>query len=169
VTAAQIVFGGLIIAGLLAAAGVFGYMQLAALRRLRARGALPDDERNFERRRAYLRLCSCALMILIALMLGVQLAFTEGPAQAMADERAAMGEQRPEFTSTERQFLRLWGGIWVAVLLALLGVVVLTAIDMFTHRARALRMMRRLQADRRSMIMRETERIRQGRDDTPLP
>lgn len=167
-TTGQMVFGCLIIAGLLAAGLGFGYVQVAALRRLRNKDALPDEERRFEQRRAWLRLSGCVLMALMALLMAVQLAYTESPAQGLAEEREALGPARPEFNDTERQFLRVWGGIWVALLLALFVVVVLTAVEMFANRARVLTLMRRLQADRRSMIMRQVGRMREQRDDTPM-
>ena len=74
------------------------------------------------------------------------------------------GVTDPEYTEAEKQTIRVWGGVWVAILLLLLIVVGLAAADLWSTRGHALRQFRKLQADRRAMIQRQTGRLREERD-----
>jgi H+/gluconate symporter-like permease len=154
----QIVFGVVLVLALLAVAGFFGWRQLLTLRRLRADPYLPDEERSYERSKAYRRLVSSVLMLVLAVLLGCLLAFYETPAQQIADE------DPPAFTPEQKLFLRIWGGSWVAFLLILMVVVLLAAADLWATRRYALRQYRKLQEDRRAMIERQAGRIRQERN-----
>ena len=160
----QAVFGWSLVVVVAGAAAVFGWLQLAALRVLARADALPDDERRFGKRQARRRLAGCGLLAFMAVLLAAQMAFWEGPAQALADDRDkfARGEA-PAFTEQQKTFLRIWGGSWVLLTLALTAVVFLAAIDRYATRTHALRQLRRLQADRRAMVQRQADRLRAER------
>ncbi len=165
VSVGQIVFGGVIIAGLVAAAAGFGAVQWAALRKLGTQPDLPADERSFEWWKAWRRLFGCGLLVVMAVLLTLQLVYWEAPAGEFAEERAAAGANAPPFTEDQKRFLRVWGGAWVALMAALFVLLMLTAYDQFVSRSRVWREMRRLQADRRAMIRRQAERLRQEREE----
>jgi hypothetical protein len=158
----QIIFGSALVAALAVLSVVIGWRQVGALRRLRGQ-SLPDEEQRWERRKAYRRLVSSGLTMVMAVLLAVLLAFYEPAAQRLADERAAL-DPKPPFTQEETAFLRHWGGAWVALLLVLLAVVLLAAVDLWATRRYALRQYRKLQADRRAMIERQASRMRQERN-----
>jgi H+/gluconate symporter-like permease len=163
VTWTQYLFGGLLVAALLLMAFFYGARQLRQLRRLRQATDLPDDERDYEWRKARWRLVSSGLLLLLALLLASVLLFLEGPAQTLADQREALHQagQNPPFDAEQKHFLRWWGGSWIAILLTLLAVVFLAALDLFATRRYGLRQHRKLQAERRDMIARQVSRLRQ--------
>jgi ABC-type Fe3+ transport system permease subunit len=160
----QIIFGTLLVLLLVLLAGYFGWQQLQSLRRLRTQ-SLPDDESNWERRKAYRRLISCALLLVMAALLGGLLVFYEPTAERLAEERKnfAVGEA-PPFTPEEKVFLRVYYGMWIGFLLALLAVVLLAGMDLWATRRYGLSQYRKLQADRRAMIERQANRMRQERN-----
>ena len=151
------VFGWLLVLALLALAGFFGWRQVAALRRLKD-DDLPDDEKGYERRKAYRRLISSALTLLLAGLLGWLLVFYEGRVDELLREGRA---------AEERGFLRDYIWLWVAFLLLLLAVVMLAAADLWATRRYALRQYRKLQADRRAMIEQQVGRLRRQRNGDP--
>ena len=159
----QAVFGSVLVAVLAVAAGVFGWLQVRALRKL-ALEALPEEERRFARSQARRRLWGCGLMAFMAVILALELVFWEPAAQAMADQRERFRqEDAPAFTEPEKMFLRIWGGGWVVLGAALMAAVFLAALDRYSTRTHALRQMRRLQADRRAMVARQADRMRAER------
>ena len=158
----QTVFGALLVAALLFVSLYYAWRQLRALRALRG-ASLPDEEMRYERAKARLRLINSVLTLLLAGLLIAGLVYLEGPAQRLADERAAAPDGQP-LTPQERVFVRLYGWFWIAFMLILLAVVALAAVDLFSTRRYGLRQHRKLQADRRAMIERQAARIRQQRN-----
>jgi hypothetical protein len=118
---------------------------------------------RYERRKAYRRLISSALLLVLGTLLIVLLTY-EHPAQQIADEREALSDKSIRFTPEQREFLRTWGWTWISFLLILMAVIVLAGIDLMSTRLYAIRQFRKLQADRRAMIERETQRMRQQRN-----
>lgn len=157
----QIVFGAVLVAFIGGAAGVFGWLQVRALRRLKG-STLPEEEQRFERTQARRRLWGCGLLALIASLLALQLLLWETPAQAMADQEFAK-KDAPGFTEEQKAFLRLWGGAWVALGAALVALLFLAALDRYSTRTHALKQLKRLQADRRAMVARQAARMRESR------
>lgn len=147
----EVIFGGVLVVGLLAAAVAFSWAQRAALRRA---ALLPDEERAFERRRAYRRLIGCGLLAVMAVLLVAQYLLWEW---RVKDVAVPIPEE-------DKVYIRLWGGAIIGLLLALLTVVVLSAIEAFATRSFALRQYRKLSEERRAMIQRQADRIREGRD-----
>ncbi|MFO0881240.1 MAG: hypothetical protein U0840_28285 [Gemmataceae bacterium] len=160
----QILSGSALVATLVVLAFVLGWQQLRQLRRLQI-SALPDEEMTWERRKAWRRIVSAGLLLLLAGLLGFLLVAYEPAAQRLADEREGMtADEAPAFTPEQRAFLRIWGGTWIAILLVLMAVVFLAAVDLWATRQYARRQFRKLQDDRRSMIARQVIRMRQERN-----
>jgi hypothetical protein len=161
----QIVFGTALVVVLLVLSFTFGWRQIVSLRELRQKPDLPDDEARHERIKAWRRLLSCTLTLVLAILLAVQMIFFEDQAERFAQQRQALpAEQRDTFTDQEKTFLRVWGGTWIALLLVLLVVVLLALIDLWATRRHGLRAYRKIQADRRAMIERQVIRMRQERN-----
>lgn len=160
----QIVFGSLLVLVLVGLSLFYGARQLTQLRRLREQ-EMADDEQQYERAKAWRRLLSSGLIMLLAVLLVVLLVWYEPGAQRIADEFQDYDrESAPAFTPEQTTFLRVWTGIVVAFLLVLLAVVLLAGVDLWSTRRFALRQYKRLQADRRAMIQRQSTRLRQDRD-----
>jgi hypothetical protein len=158
----QIVFGALLVAILLLLSGYYGKRQFVVLRRLRHE-TLPGEENRHERLKAYRRLVSCGLLLVLGLLLAGVLLWLEPATQRILDDHK--GEPAPViYAPDELWMIRVWGGSWVAILVLLLVVVALAAVDLWSTRGHALRQFRKLQADRRAMIQRQTGRLREERD-----
>lgn len=153
----ELIFGSILVTGLLAVAGAVGWVQVRALVRLRTTPALPDEERTYERRRAWRWIVGSALMALMAALLVAQFILWEWRIKHLVQPVPA----------EEKVYVRLWGGALVALLLALLAVVILTAFDLMATRSHYLKQYRKLRADRRAMIERQAERLRAEREGDP--
>jgi hypothetical protein len=162
----QILFGALLVAALLGVAGYYSWRQVQALRLLRQAPNLPADEARYSRYQIARRLVGCILMVVLAGLLAGVMIYLEGPAQQLAEERGAAhaAGQDPDFTPEEKNFVRLWGGLWIAILLVLLAVVLLAGYELWAVRRYGLREHRKIQADRRAMIARQVARLRQERN-----
>ncbi len=160
----EVVIGLLLAVVLFALALFYGSRQVAALRKLRQDETLPDEECRYERRKAWRRLVSCGLMLVMALLVtGLQ--FYAAPARHIADERGPLGvDEVPDLTAQEKTFLRVYFGSWIAVLLLLLVVLALAALDLWATRRYGLRQYRKLSEDRRAMVRRQADRLRQERN-----
>lgn len=156
--ATQIIFGVGLVALMLGVAGFQLWRQLTQFRALRDGEILDDDERHYLRRRVWRRLGANVLLAVLAVLLAGALLFLEVPAQRLADERPA---DPP--TPDQRGFLRLYGYFWIVFLLVLLTLLVLAALDFWATRRHGAEQFRRLQADRRTMIESQMERLREDR------
>ena len=157
----QIVFGSVLVGVLLLLSVYYGRRQFVALRRLRNE-TLPGEEARHERAKAVRRLVACGVQLILGLLLAGILLWLEPETQRIID--GFKGEADPEYTDAQKQLLRVWGGAWVAVLVLLLIVVGFAAVDLWSTRGHALRQFRKLQADRRAMIARQTGRLREERE-----
>jgi hypothetical protein len=164
----QIVFGASLVAVLLGVAGFYSWRQLRLLRRLNLRREqefLATEEDEFLRRQAWRRLINSGLMLVLAALLTGLLIWFEGPAQELAVTRDAFPEgQVPPLNPEQRSFAQVYTGLWIALLLVLLAVVLVAAVDVWSTRRYAVRQYRKLQADRRAMIERQVARLRQERN-----
>jgi hypothetical protein len=159
----QVVSGIALIALLAAMAGYYAWRQRVAFADLRDKPDLPDAERRYRLGQAYRRLVGCVLLgFLAALLLGA-LIWLEAPAQRLADERDAQPDDQP-MSPEQRFFARIYGWYWLVFLMLLLAVVVLAAWDTFATRRYALREHRKLADDRRAMLARQVNRLRQERN-----
>jgi hypothetical protein len=163
----QIIFGAVLVAALLFLSLYYGWRQIVALRRLRANPDLPDEERRYQHRQAVGRMVNSVLLLVLAALLTGVMAYLETPTQQLVQQRddaVARGEAPPELTPEQRHLVRVWGWLWVALLVVLLAVVLLAALDLWAIRRWGLRQYRKLQADRRAMIERQAARLRHGRN-----
>jgi hypothetical protein len=160
VTSTEVVVG-LVLAVFLLAMGLFvGLRQVAALRRL-GRESLPWEEYHYERRKAWRRLSSSVLLLLMAGLLG-GLQFYAAKANQLANDRAQVAEKdRTPPTPQQKGFLRVYIGAYIAFLILLLAVLTLAALDLWATRSYGLRQYRKLSEDRRAMIQRQVNRMRQ--------
>jgi hypothetical protein len=163
----QIVFGYALVALLVILAVTYAWVQIRALRSPHAE--TPSAESRYERARAWRRLISTGLLLVLAGQLGIALLFLEGPAQQLADQRDARPrpvEPKPDEPRSpeEINFLRIWGGNWVVFLLILLVVLALAGVDLMATRRYALNQRRQLRADQRAMIERQIDQMRAERN-----
>jgi hypothetical protein len=158
----EIAFGVLLVAGLVGMSVFVGRRQFASLRRLRTLGVPLDDEGQYERRKARLRIASCALTLLMAVQITVLLATHERTYGHVARQRKA--DPLAEISDEQRLLLRVWGGQWIAVMLVMLVVLVLAALDLWATRRFAFRQFRKISDDRRSMIQRQVNRMREQKN-----
>jgi hypothetical protein len=161
----QTVFGVALVVVLLFLAFFYSWRQVRALRRLRSTD-LPAAETRFVRQQAWRRLVGCMLMLVLAAMLSGALVYLEGKAQSMADARAAQRAQgeSPPFTDEEKDFLHLWGGAWIAILIILMIIIFLAGLDLWSTHRFGIREHRKIMADRRAMIERQVARLRRERN-----
>jgi hypothetical protein len=164
----QTIFGGVLVVVLVGLSAYFGRLQFLELRKLRQNAnVLPDEEIRYERRKAYRRLVSSALMMVLAVLLVVLLTY-ELPAQQIVNEidekQKALAVDKVQLTDEQRAFARTWGWTWMSFLVVLMAVIVLAGIDLMSTRLYAIRQFRKLHADRRAMIERQAQRMRQQRN-----
>jgi hypothetical protein len=160
----QTIFGGVLVVLLLGLSVFFGRLQFLELRNLRQNvNVLPAEEIRYERRKAYRRLVSSALLLVLAVLLVVLLTY-ESPAQQIVEQRNALANDNVELTDEQKAFARTWGWMWMSFLVVLMAVIVLAGIDLMSTRLYAIRQFRKLRADRRAMIERQAQRMRQQRN-----
>jgi hypothetical protein len=159
VTVSEIVFGALLVLGLLTLALYIGTRQVQQLRQLR-QAEMPDDERRYERRKAYLRILSSVLTLVLAVLLAVLVPYWREVAKLRAEGEPPIVEP----TEEQKLVVRLWGGGWIALMLVLLLLLLVAAIDLWSTRRFGLAQYRKLQADRRAMIERQASRVRRERN-----
>jgi hypothetical protein len=162
VYSSEVIVGLILALGLLALALYVGVRQVVLLRRL-GPDSLPAEEYHYERRKARWRLASAALLLLMGCLLaGLQ--FYEARASELARRSEQHGGEPVPLTDQERSFLRRYIGSWIALLLVLLAVLVLAALDLWATRRYGLKQYRKLSEDRRAMIQRQVNRMRQDRN-----
>jgi hypothetical protein len=144
----EAIFGGLLVVVLSAAACVFAWAQRNTLRRA---VHLPEAERRFERRRAIRRLVGCTLMLLMAGLIVFQYLLWEYCLKLLA----------PPIAPENRIYYRLWGYSWVVILVALLSALFLAAYDALANRSHLLSQYGRMAEERRAMVQRQAERLRE--------
>ncbi len=145
-----------------------GVRQWSNLRDLRFRDELSREELNYRRGQARRRLWSAGLLLLLAVLLATIQTVLEKRRQEVIAERAVQlqsGESVPT-SEPHRQFIRIYVGAWIALLVVLLAVVLLVGFDVWAIRRYALNQYRRLQADRRAMLERQVNRLRRESEDT---
>ena len=160
----QLLFGSLLVAVLLALAGYFTLAQFRTLRRLGAVKDMSAAERDYQRCQAWRRLLGCGLMVIFAGLL-VGSFWLEKPAQEFIEQReAAADDESAVFTPEQRDFARLFGWYWIALLVVLMAILTVAAVDLLATRSYGIRQFRQLQADRRAMIEHQAARLRHQRN-----
>jgi hypothetical protein len=162
-SAAEIVFGVLLVGGLVALSLYFGQQQLASLRRLRAQAGPLDEEGQYERRKARRRLVSCALTLLLGVQIAVLLVSWDSTAGRVVRERKEV-DPAVEPTDEQRVLVRFWLGTAISLLVVMLAVLVLAALDVWATRRFAIGQYRKINEDRRALIQAEVNRLRSQRN-----
>ncbi len=161
----ELPFGIAIVAVTAGLGGYYAWRQVQTLRRLRADAALEDEERSFQRNQAWRRLAGAVLLLLIAGVFVAVLLF-EGPADRLLQagrENAEQVEKRG-LNGAEKDFMRIWFGTVIVLLLLILGLLGIAGYEIFAIRRYSVRQMRRIQDERRAMIASETARLRRERN-----
>jgi hypothetical protein len=153
----EFVFGAVLVAVLFVLAGFYAWRQVRLLRRLRGAHGLSDAEARWRRGQAWRRLVGSALMLGLAAFVWAALAM-EPQAQRLAD--AGPAADTPE----NREFVRVYGGVVIAVLLLLLALLGVVAVDLWSTRRFSVSEHRKILDDKRAMIQREVAKIRQQRN-----
>ena len=170
--ASQIAVAALIAGILLGLSLFYGWRQKQSLGRARDDADLSDDDRNYLRHQARLRLAGCTLMLAMAAMLVANFALgLEQRAEEIGNQvpiRKAQGQVDAQgkviYTAEEKHFLLLYEFFWITFLLTLLGIVVLAGLDLLaTHRYRR-RYLQQIAADRRAMLEEQVGRLRSERN-----
>ncbi len=162
----QILAGTALIVGLLVVAGYFLWSQVCALRQLDDDVELSGEEIAFQRRQAYRRFVAGVVMVVLAVLLLDVMIFFEAPAQALADERGAiLDPDASPMTEEQKAFARHYGVFWLVILFFLAVLLALAAWDYLALRRFGWQQRQRIREDRREMIAREADRLRQERDD----
>lgn len=159
----EIVFGVLLVVGLVGVSLYFVQRQLASLARLRTLPLPLDAEGEYERRKARLRLVSCALTLLMAGLIAVLLATFDSTFGKVAEQRRGV-DPAVEPTDEQRFLVRVWAGQWIAVLVVMFAVLCCALMDLWATRRFALGQYRKINADRRAMIQGEVNRMRAQRN-----
>jgi hypothetical protein len=161
----QFVFGILIVVVTAALGSYYAWQQGQTLRRLRSDPSIPDDDRLFFRNQAWRRLVGAVLLLLFA-GLFVGMFFLEEPIENIIrlGQEARDQSERPQLDPSQWDFVRLYGGYWIVLLLLVLGIIAIAGYEMFAIRRYSVKHMRRIQDERRAMIARETARLRRERN-----
>ncbi len=167
-TTSEIVFSVLIVVVTAALGTYYAWRQAQTLRRLRVDTAMADDERLFQRNQALRRLAGSVLLLLLA-SLFVGFFFLEGPVTQLIQVGRANVEQHAErpLNDPEKDFLRLFGGYVIILLLLVLGLIAIAGYEFYAIRRYSVQHMRRIQDERREMIATETARLRRERNGHP--
>ncbi|MBY0527603.1 MAG: hypothetical protein K2R98_29670 [Gemmataceae bacterium] len=160
----ELTFAALIFSVLLALAIYFGRQQVQALR---TPSELPDEDRRYVRRQAWLRLFGCFLLVLLGAQVGGAYLFgLEGRIRELAEQ---IDEQyRRDGTvvlnEEQRELRRLYGIYWIAALVVLLAIVFLAAFDIWAIRRYGRRHRLKIDAERRAMLEGQVARFRAQRN-----
>ena len=146
----------LLVAACVGAAGIFGWQQVATLRRLRAEPDMPTDDRTYFRRQAIRRLIGCGLLVAIGgLIAGSYVSGQEAWVAELKTPSPKVDPAAPPPDPDVQQRKRAYVWYWIAVLLLLLALVIVAALDFLAIRGFGARHLRRLYADRKAMLERE--------------
>jgi hypothetical protein len=158
----QIVFGALLVAALLFLSVFYAWRQLRLLAQLRRQPDLPSEEGRHNRNQAVRRLVSSGLLLVLAGLLTFILIYLEPRAQRYVNQiDATPAGETHQPTSYDRGLARIYGGHLIAFLLVLMAVVLLAGYDLWATRRYGLRQYRKIQDDRRLMIKRQLNRLRE--------
>jgi ABC-type Fe3+ transport system permease subunit len=144
--------------------------QWRTLRRLRSTEEIPEGERRYLRTQSVLRICCAGLMLVLAgLVAGAYGSGMEERAAELGRDLQGQRERGEEIvlTAEQKQFRKLYGSYWIAVLLLLLGVVVLAGSDIVAIRRYGRRQLSQLDADRQEMIRQQVLVLRSQRNGHP--
>jgi uncharacterized membrane protein YjgN (DUF898 family) len=145
----EIIAAAVIVVLLLGIVGYFSRQELHNLRRARS-ATLSDDDRRRLRFRAWRRLASCVLLLVLAGLLAGTYFIDRSRERIMepGDDGAAMNAE-------QQAFWQVYSYYWIAILMVLFAVIVIVGYDLWSLRRWGLREQRRLQQDHREMLEHE--------------
>jgi uncharacterized membrane protein YgcG len=152
--------------------------QRRTIERLREEKYLPSDDRAYLRGQVRRRLATSVLLVILGGMIGG--AFLSG----MEDRATEIGEQRQKGanpaddpgrpadprqpTEEERQFVRFWGGYWIAISILVFVVVCLAIVDFWATRRYWMAQYRLMKEDHQAKLQRDLAVYRQAKDNERL-
>lgn len=142
------------------------WQQLRGLRDLRARKIVPSDEAAYLRGRYRRRFLVGVLLALIGgLIAGAFLSGMEARADEMGAKKAddAEGEKKA-ITPEEKQFLKWYGGYWIAVMALTVGLIGLAMADGLASRRYWLKIYREMRDEHNSQLRRDLAVYKQQMD-----
>lgn len=160
----------LVLAGLIALFAVLTVRrQFRNLGRLKREQHIASDERQFIRRQAWRRIVNGVfLLVLAGMMAGTYLSGMEKQAdelgkkqEAKRKEAAQAGLPAPEMTEDEKQFVRLWLGLWIAILVFVFLTFSMAIVDIWATRRYAWAQLQRMRDDHRTLLERDLAVLRQ--------
>ena len=158
----EFTYATVIVVVLLALAGYFGWRQIQLLRGLKNQDNLLAEDRRYHRTQAFVRLTSCALMVVFAgLLAGTYLMGQERKADELAEQRQAADAP---LNDEQKQFANQLATYWIVMLLILLTIVMLAFYDLYAIRRFGMRHYRKIRDDRRAMIERQVAILRSQRN-----
>jgi hypothetical protein len=157
---------GILTAALVILAGYYAWKCLRTLYRTGPQFEMLPDDRRFLRQQAWRRLINSGLTLILASLLAAPfLTGLQTRAEQLGDEREQLrneGRSAP-FSPEQREFVRFYAGYWIIFLILLGAILAVAGVDVFATRRFAMTQMRRIQADRRAMLERQLERLREER------
>lgn len=149
---------GLVLLGL-----VSGWLQVRGLKALFARKLVPSDEFAYLRGRYRRRMLIGFLMVVIGgLIAGIYVSGLGAKIDELSEKRPtdAEGEKRP-MTPDEKQLFRVYGGLWVGVMVMTFAVIGLAMADGLASRRYWLKLYREMRDEHNTQLRRDLAVYRQ--------
>ena len=126
-----------IFSGLLLVLALYSiYWQIENLKGLR-KPHIPSDDRRYRRNQAVFRLANGVLLLCLSAMIaGAFLSGMEQRATELGERHEGLqqGQERPEVTDADRDFLRIYSWYWISFLIGLFAVVSIAIVDLWATR-----------------------------------
>jgi uncharacterized membrane protein YjgN (DUF898 family) len=139
-------------------AAVFGWRQFRQLRR--ANPSADSADRQFTIRSSRRRLVISVMLAIVGLLIGATyLTGLDRSVLAIGDQLDNAAE-RPPLTDAQLRVVRIYGAMWIGILVLLLGIVIGVGIDLYSMRRHFRQSHNRILADRRAMMERQLALMR---------
>ena len=152
--------------------------QRRTIERLREEKYLPSDDRTYLRGQVRRRLATSVLLVILggmiggAFLSGMEDRATEIGNRRARDARPVDDPGRPadprQPTEEDRQFVRFWGGYWIAIAILVFVVVCLAIVDFWATRRYWMAQYRLMKEDHQAKLQRDLAVYRQAKDNERL-